>query len=206
MAMHSLISDIKFQFPEAKGVKERWKLGLSDEEMVDIAQHHLKLPNFRGVISKDHLPLFTQYVIQEKPREQNTVIINTARDSEPGKHWICLHYQPPIDYRACQEGCLVKYFDSYGVANLLPEINEFIEEISPFNPVGYNYKNLQDFSDDQSIVCGYHCLYFAFMKHYKPELCVTDFYKVYPNEGRKQHDNELHVIHFMEHHLCVKNK
>ena len=85
MAMHSLISDIKSQFPEAKGVKERWKLGLSVEEMVDIAQHHLKLPNFRGVIPKENLPLFTQYVIQEKPREQNTVIINTARDSEPGK-------------------------------------------------------------------------------------------------------------------------
>ena len=177
MMMHSLISDIKSQFPEAKGVKERWKLGLRDEEMVDIAQHHLKLPNFRGVIPKDHLPLFTQYVIQEKPREQNTVIINTAHDSEPGKHWICLHCQPPLDFRACQEGCLVEYFDSYGVANLLPEINNFIEEISPFNLVGYNFVNLQDFSDDQSVACGYHCLYFAFMKHKKPELCVTDFYK-----------------------------
>ena len=206
MAMHSLISNIKSQFPEAKGVKERWKLGLSDEEMVDIAQHHLKLPNFRGVIPKDHLPLFTQYVIQEKPREQITVIINTARDSEPGKHWICLHYQPPLDFRACQEGCLVEYFDSYGVANLLPEINNFIEEISPFNPVGYNFVNLQDFSDDQSVACGYHCLYFAFMKHKKPELCVTDFYKAYPNDGRDQHENDLHVIHFMEHHLCVNNK
>ena len=53
MAMPSLISDVKSQFPEAKELKERWKLGLSDEEMVDIAQHHLKLPNFRGVIPKD---------------------------------------------------------------------------------------------------------------------------------------------------------
>ena len=99
----------------------------------------------------------------------------------------------------------MEYFDSYGVANLLPEINNFIE-ISPFNLVGYNFVNLQDFSDDQSVACGYYFLYFAFMKHKKPELFVTDFYKAYPNDGRDQHKNDLHVIHFMEHHLCVNNK
>ena len=105
MSDMSLISDIKSQFPESKGEKERWKSGLSDEEIVDIAQHHLNLPNFWGVIPKDHLPLFTQYVIEEQSREQNMVIINTARDSEPGKYWIALHYQPPVDYTDCENGC-----------------------------------------------------------------------------------------------------
>ena len=69
---------------------------------------------------------------------------------------------------------------------MLPEINEFIENVSPFNPVGYNYVNLQDFSDGQSVACGYHCLYFAFIKHKKPDLCVTDFYTMYPDNGRNQ--------------------
>ena len=84
---HSLISDLKNTFPETKGVPDRWKLGLSDEEMTDIAKHHLGLTNFKGVIPKDHLPVFTQYVIEAAPYEQSTVLINTARDREPGKHW-----------------------------------------------------------------------------------------------------------------------
>ena len=200
---HSLISDLKNTFPETKGVPDRWKLGLSDEEMTDIAKHHLGLTNFKGVIPKDHIPVFTQYVIEAAPYEQSTVLINTARDRELGKHWVALHYQPPTDYRACEDGCLVEYFDSYGVANLLPEINKFIEEVSPFNPVGYNFVNLQDFSDDQSIACGYHCLYFAYMKHKKPDLCVTEFYKAYPQNGHDQHTNELYVINFMDQNLCV---
>ena len=201
---HSLISDLKKTFPETKGVPlHRWKLGLSDEEMTDIAKHHLGLTNFKGVILKDHIPVFTQYVIEAAPCEQSTALINTARDSEPDKHWVALHYQPPTDYRACEDGCLVEYFDSYGVANLLPEINKFIEEVSPFNPVGYNFVNLQDFSDDQSIACGYHCLYFAYIKHKKPDLCVTEFYKAYPQNGHDQHMNELYVINFMDQNLCV---
>ena len=200
---HSLISDLKNTFPETKGVPDRWKLGLSDEEMTDIAKHHLGPTNFKGVIPKDHIPVFTQYVIEAAPCEQSTVLINTARDSELGKHWVALHYQPPTDYRACEDGCLVEYFDFYGVANLLPEINKFIEEVSPFNPLGYNFVNLQDFSDDQSIACGYHCLYFAYMKHKKPYLCVTDFYKAYPQNGHDQHKNELYVINFMDQNLCV---
>ena len=36
------------------------------------------------------------------------------------------------DYRACEDGCLIEYFDSYGVANLLPEINKFLEQMFPF--------------------------------------------------------------------------
>ena len=93
---HSLISDLKNTFPETKGVPDRWKLGLSDEEMTDIAKHHLGLTNFKGVIPKEHIPVFTQYVIEAAPCEQSTVLINTARDSELGKHWVALHYQPPL--------------------------------------------------------------------------------------------------------------
>ena len=93
---HSLISDLKNTFPETKGVPDRWKLGLSDEEMTDIAKHHLGLTNFKGIIPKDHIPVFTQYVIEAAPYEQSTVLINTARDREPGKHWVALHYQPPL--------------------------------------------------------------------------------------------------------------
>ena len=199
---HSLISDLKNTFPETKGVPDRWKLGLSDEKMTDIAKHHLGLTNFKGVILKDHIPVFTQYVTEAAPYEQSTVLINTAPDSEPGKHWVALHYQPPTGYRACEDRCLVEYFDSYRVANLLPEINIFIEEVSPFNPVGYNFVNLQDFSDDQSTACGNHCLCFAYVKHSKPDLCVTDFYKAYPQNGHDQHKNELYVINFMD-QTCV---
>ena len=93
---HSLISDLKNTFPETKGVPDRWKLGLSDEEMTDIAKHHLGLTNFKGVIPKDYIPVFTQYVIEAAPYEQSTVLINTAGDREPGKHWVALHYQPPL--------------------------------------------------------------------------------------------------------------
>ena len=81
---HSLISDLKNTFPETKGVPDRWKLGLSDEEMTDIAKHHLGLTNFKSVIPKDHIPVFTQYVIEAAPYEQSTVLINTAHDRELG--------------------------------------------------------------------------------------------------------------------------
>ena len=64
---HFLISDLKNTFAETKGVPVRWKLGLSDEEMTDIAKHHLGLTNFKGVILKDHMPVFTQYVIEAAP-------------------------------------------------------------------------------------------------------------------------------------------
>ena len=40
---HSLISDLKNTFRETKGVPDRWKLGMSDEEMTDLAKHHLGL-------------------------------------------------------------------------------------------------------------------------------------------------------------------
>ena len=83
---HSLISDLKTTFPETKGIPDRWKLGLSDEEMTDIAKHHLRLSKFKGLIAKDHIPLFTQYVIEAGPCEQSTVLSKPARASEPGKH------------------------------------------------------------------------------------------------------------------------
>ena len=70
---HSLISDLKNTFPETKCVPDRWKLGLSDEEMTDLAKHHLGLTNFKGVIPKDHIPVFTQYVIEAAP-------VNRAHD------------------------------------------------------------------------------------------------------------------------------
>ena len=35
---------------------------------------------------------------------------------------------------------------------------------------------------------------------------MTEFYTAYPDNGHDQHKNELHVIHFMEHHLGVNNK
>ena len=93
---HSLISDLKNTFPETKGVPDRWKLGLSDEEMTDIAKQHLGLTNFKGVIPKDHIPVFTQYVTEAAPYEQSTVLINTARNSEPGKHWVVFITNLPL--------------------------------------------------------------------------------------------------------------
>ena len=41
------------------------------------------------------------------------------------------------------------------------------------------------------------------MKHKKPDLCVTEFYKAYPQNGHDQHTNELYVINFMDQNLCV---
>ena len=35
------------------------------------------------------------------------------------------------------------------------------------------------------------------------DLCVTDFYKAYPQNGHDQHKNELYVIKFMDQNLCV---
>ena len=53
--------------------------------------------------------------------------------------------------------------------------------------VEYNYTNLQDFSDQQSIACGYHCLYFCLVKQNRTDICVTDIYEAYPDEGKYQH-------------------
>ena len=97
MHVFHISSIIKKTFPETKCVPDRWKLGLSDEEMTDIAKHHLGLTNFKGVIAKEDIPVFTQYVIEAAPYEQSTVLINTTRNSKPGKHWVALHYQPPTD-------------------------------------------------------------------------------------------------------------
>ena len=70
---HSLISDLKTEFPRTKGVPEICNLGQRNEEMSDIAQYHLRLSNFKGVIAKEKIPLFTQYVIEAAPCEQHSV-------------------------------------------------------------------------------------------------------------------------------------
>lgn len=114
---------------------------LTNLDLEAIAKY-LKLKDFRGVFSKDELPV---------RKKEGSYIINLENSvNEKGKplggtHWTCFRL-----YENKKE-----YFDSFGVVFPLE-----VEKYMGF-PIEYNEKQIQDFN---SVNCGWFCvayLYFA---------------------------------------------
>lgn len=101
----------------------------------------LKIPHFRGVFMRNHLP--------KKVRKFECGIVNLDNYENEGTHWTA--------YVKRNEEVI--YFDSYG--NLKPPlelINYFLSD-SIFNKIRYNYESYQDYN---SYVCGQLCLIFLY--------------------------------------------
>lgn len=78
------------------------------------------------------------------PKTNEMGVINLDSESGPGTHWVAYG----------KKGGVCTYFDSFG--DLKPP-SEFLDYMSGFARIKYNYDNLQPFN---SIICGHLCLYF----------------------------------------------
>ena len=111
---------------------------LSNTDIERIANDELELPII-GVFSKDLLP---------KERYEGSYYINMQNSEDGGgSHWVLAKILKDNDgdHKAI-------YFDSFGVG-MPKEVEAFL---SPFKPIPYNNRQIQDLPTTQ---CGYYCLY-----------------------------------------------
>jgi hypothetical protein len=111
---------------------------LSNTDIERIANDELELPII-GVFSKDLLP---------KDRYEGSYYINMQNSEDGGgTHWVLAKILKDNDgeHKAI-------YFDSFGVG-MPKEVEAFL---SPFKPIPYNNRQIQDLPTTQ---CGYYCLY-----------------------------------------------
>jgi hypothetical protein len=111
---------------------------LSNTDIERIANDELELPII-GVFSKDLLP---------KERYEGSYYINMQNSEDGGgTHWVLAKILKDNDgeHKAI-------YFDSFGVG-MPKEVEAFL---SPFKPIPYNNRQIQDLPTTQ---CGYYCLY-----------------------------------------------
>ena len=110
-----------------------------------------------------------------------TLIVNTDKHGMSGTHWICFR----ISYRK------VEMFDSLGLIyeNKLPiEILAFIQRFSVSRDIKFN-ERLQP---DSSVLCGFYCIFFIFLRQFcsfgqiqkffdddlnKNDVTITKFFK-----------------------------
>lgn len=108
---------------------------LSDHDLLSYAKL-LNVPYFRGVYTRDVLPLRTN--------KNESAIINLDKATGPGTHWVCYKKRDNSVY----------YFDSYG--NLRPPV-ELTRYFGPNVDVYYNYERKQTIN---TVICGHLCLEF----------------------------------------------
>jgi hypothetical protein len=104
---------------------------LSNFQIMD-AQKKLKIKNFRGVFVRDQLP--------EKPRKDESGILNLDDSDGRGTHWVSWY----------KKGTLKIYFDSYGLPPPV-ELTTYLKR-----PVYYNSERVQP---ESTVICGHLCLY-----------------------------------------------
>jgi len=101
-----------------------------------LGAHALTKKYFVGVFARDEL---------SKQKKKGIFIINTAKRSEPGQHWVMLFFSPKV-------GAI--YFDSFGLPVLHKEILDFVNGL----PLQYNKEQLQN---AYSMLCGAYVCVFA---------------------------------------------
>ena len=126
-----------------KGVKED---GSWDYEIEDIMN---KYPEFKGVIAADE--------IHTLPADKKVAfIMNTAKRSEPGEHWVsCL-----IDTRPHVRS--VEYFDSFGhdgSSRFKRDIKMLVDKINPETYLLYKHNKVKQ-QDASTNTCGLHAMNF----------------------------------------------
>jgi len=92
------------------------------------------------------------------------IVFNTDPSDQPGKHWICMFIDLSDSDPRRHE---VAYFDSYGLAPLLPEIKALITNLKRQNPYIITKLNCQDQMCTRSVrhqlgdsECGMYCINF----------------------------------------------
>ena len=141
---------IKHFFRKRKGLSnfELEKLLADDDEFV-------------GCFSQDNLPT--------KLHLPATIIINTAKRSSKGRHWIAVRIQKNSSL----------YFDTFGVHPVEHNIKRFLQRFS--KKILYSVVCIQDIN---SFYCGFYCVAFIRMvKNVKSFKTFLDFF--YPFATKK---------------------
>ena len=94
---------------------------------------------FKGVFASDELPSRTS--------TDSLFVCNTDPSDRPGTHWIVVY----VDEMHKSD-----YFDSFGMAPTIPEIELFLNDNSV--AWAYNDRPVQEITSD---ACGHHCIFFA---------------------------------------------
>ena len=101
-----------------------------------------------------------------------TFIVNTDKDGMSGAHWICFR----ISKRK------VEMFDSLGLIyeNKLPiEILAFIQRFSVSREIKFNKR----FQPDLSVLCGFYCIFFIFLRQFCSFSRIQKFFDVDLNKN-----------------------
>jgi hypothetical protein len=115
-----------------------------------------KVKSFLGVFPSDLLP--------HSITQSGTFILNTDPHTNPGSHWLAIHFQP--------KSFSCYYFDSCGLAPYVPSIQAFLKRtciVSDFNKT-----QLRGLT---TIVCGKYCCLFALYmdRGYTPKHFISLF-------------------------------
>jgi hypothetical protein len=81
--------------------------------------------------------------------EKKAIVINTDPHDQPGAHWVCVYLNSPV----------VEYFDSYGLAPMHRDIQDFIARH------GKGVHNPHVYQDLNTDVCGQYCVYYLHQRH-----------------------------------------
>ena len=95
-----------------------------------------------GVFARDELPIINNFPC--------CFILNTAKRTHPGKHWLAFYYDLN---KVCN------FFDSYGNDPEFFSLEEFITSTS--SKVLSNNKPIQSWKSEN---CGYYCILFLILK------------------------------------------
>ena len=96
---------------------------------------------FIGVFAKDMLPNKVPY--------PSCLVFNTDNHTEPGEHWLALHYN---EHGVCN------FFDSYGQHPSAYKMEAYLKRTA--TKWTYNMKTIQGLSS----YCGFYCLFFLLFK------------------------------------------
>ena len=96
--------------------------------------------SFGGVYPRDLLP---------QTLEKKAIVINTDPHDQPGAHWVCVYLNSPV----------VEYFDSYGLAPMHRDIQDFIVRH------GKGVHNPHVYQALSTKVCGQYCVYYLHQRH-----------------------------------------
>jgi hypothetical protein len=135
----SLVPRIR-QFCTCRFSANRHHRLLKNMDTMQISCALKNVKSFMGAFPSDLLP--------HSITMPTTVIVNTDNHTEPGAHWLAIR----LEHR-CSTAF---YFDSYGLAPDIPDIQSFLRRNC--RVMNYNTTQLQD---PLSTVCGKYCFLFA---------------------------------------------
>lgn len=125
---------------------------MNSNQIRRILYNYPKVNNcFIGVFSSDTLPNH-----DSQKCYPFCFIVNTAKSSAPGEHWIAIFVLNSAE---------IEYFDSYGLPPTVPSIKKFVQQYPNFH---YNSTRLQGYST----CCGQYCTLFLIARQYGHPLKI----------------------------------